>query len=123
MNYSILNSGLNINKFCHLQVIEEEEPFFEFPDPPSQEELDALEQHHDQTSREQQGNNTWQESSVENSDPRQISDVEAEFTIVRGGSKREGDMLFDKDGYSYNIKRTLAGFENRKFNIVLLLQL
>ena len=71
-------------------------PFFELPGLPSQEELNALEQHqgpaqfHDQTSREQQGNNTWQESSVDNSDPRQISDVVAEFTIVRGGLKRGG---------------------------------
>ena len=81
-----------------------------------------MEQHHDEIPREQQGNNTWQESSVENSDPRQIS-IEAEFTIVRGGSKRGGDMLFNKDSYSYHIKRTLTGFENRKFNIALLLQL
>ena len=57
-----------------------------------------MSQFHDQTSREQQGNN--QESSVDNSDPRQISDVVAEFAIVCGGSNRGGDMLFDKDGYS-----------------------
>ena len=52
---------------------------------------------------------------MNNSAPHNVSDP-PDFTLLEGGNTHGGDILFDKEGYSYIIKRRNMGFNNSKFN-------
>ena len=91
-------SGLTVYIFFSLCQVGDD---YQFPLPPTLLEFEF-------------SNNTSTESSINNSAPHNVSDP-ADFTFLEVGYIRGGDMLFDKEGFSYIIKRRNMGYNNSKF--------